>query len=108
MRSFDLITKTASEPARSWTNKEKALFHYFNPNGLYAKKKAMDDLISKAVDEGRAKSGAILAYGSLSYYNIDRLFEFTTKKYVDRIDLNTTLGMLSDDIAAASNFLKTV
>jgi len=108
MSRFDYITKTATETGRCWTNKERVHFHLFNPNGLLKTKLVADDLISAAVEEGKAKSGAILAYGALNCFASDRLYEMSSKKYIDRIELSTILDMIKSDIAAAKNFLATI
>lgn len=107
MRSFTELTTVASVNP-NWTNKEKAVFHYFNPNGMLARKRATDKLINDAVDAGKAKSGAVIAYGSLNHFNEDRLYQLTSKKYVKLVDLRVTLDMLDNDILAADKFLQTV
>ena len=108
MRSFEMITKLATEADAKWSNKEKVLFHYFNPNGMLAKKRATDELINAAVDAGKAKTGAIIAYGSMNHFNEDRLYQMLDLKRVDRIKLKVVLEMLASDIKAATKFLETV
>jgi len=48
------------------SNSKKAWFHCFNDAGLVAKKSVNDAIISGLVEAGKCKSGAIVAYGSLS------------------------------------------
>jgi hypothetical protein len=108
MRRYHLVTKTATETAPYWTNVEVAMFHYYNPNGLYAAKKNVNEEISVAVDEGRAKTGAFIAYGSLNSRNCDKLGEMATKGRIGRIDLKVTLEMLRDDISSARAFLDSI
>ena len=80
-------------------------FHCFNPNGLVATKNKQNDEISKLVDEGKAKSGAIIAYGTFSHYEYDRLFEILRKKRVSRIEMNTTIRMFEDHNKSAKEFI---
>jgi hypothetical protein len=60
-------------------NKEIIEFHYFNTNGLYAKLKALHDSVRQLVANGKAKTGALLVYGSLSddsiQYEFNRLLD---------------------------------
>lgn len=73
---FEFITKSAKEDDPAWPVRDRALFHMFNPNGLVAAKRAMDEQVTSLVDEGLAKSGAIIAYGSLNNFSVD---SFTKK-----------------------------
>ena len=104
--TFESIMQTATEPNRSWSNAELAKFHYFNPNGLYAAKKASDAKIDELVDAGLAKSGAIIAYGGLNYFYTKLLSDLGTAKRVGRIDLSVTLRGIERDIAKAAEFIK--
>ena len=105
---FEYISKTATASAASWTNHEIAAFHYFNPNGLMHAKEALDQLISRAVDDGKCKSGAIIAYGTLNYYYTDRLRALYDQKRANGIELSVTLDGLRRDIATARQFLATL
>ena len=98
--------QTATEPCRSWSNTELAKFHYFNPNGLYAAKKASDAKIDELVDAGLAKSGAIIAYGGLNYFYTNMLTNLATAKRVGRISLSTILRGIERDIKAATDFIE--
>ena len=102
---FEQITKTATDISNSWTNREVAMFHYFNPNGLLAAKRITDDQISKLVDEGKANSGAIMAYGSLNFFYYDKLSNLIDKKSVRNADLVITLQGLRDNIESATKFI---
>lgn len=103
--NFNHITKNATQVARSWTNKEKIAFHYFNPNGLYAKKKATDEIISQLVEQGKAKTGAIIAYGSMNSYSTDRLHDLYMKKRITDVDYHVWAEMMRDEIARAEKFI---
>lgn len=102
---FEQVTKTATAVCNSWTNREVAMFHYFNPNGLLAAKKITDDQVSKLVDDGKAKSGAIMAYGSLNFFYYDHLSKLINKKSVRHVDLVVTLQGLRTDIESAKKFI---
>lgn len=104
--TFECIMQTATEPSRAWSNAELAKFHYFNPNGLYAAKKASDVKIDELVDAGLAKTGAILAYGGLSYFNTNLLSNLAMAKRVNRIELSVTLRGIERDIETAAKFIK--
>src|SRR5690606_12976444 len=70
---YNYITLTATQASECKTNIELAQFHYFNPNGLRAQKRANDEIISQAVEQERCKGGAILAYGSMDAHYTDLL-----------------------------------
>lgn len=103
--SWNEISETAVEVGRDWTNRDAAAFHYFNPNGLAARKRALDDQISNAVDAGRARSGAIVAYGSFADFSMRDLRDLAAKQRVAGRNLSVVLSMLSRDIDRAEAFL---
>jgi hypothetical protein len=85
-----------------------ALFHYFNPNGLYAKKKAVDARIDTLVDEGKAMPGAMIAYGALNYYYADHLSDLAAmigKKRIKHGDIHSVIRGLQWDIEKAEKFI---
>lgn len=96
--TFEFITETATEVGPKWTNKEIAQFHYFNPNGLYAQKRARDRMISDAVAAGTMKSGAILAYGRFNDYNAMTLGQCALSGVVKTRTLQITLQALRREI----------
>jgi hypothetical protein len=73
--------------------KDRLHFHCFNKNGAVNAKYLADKRINEAVDAGICKSGAIMAYGSLSNYAADKLMKMTRNKRVNRSDLNVLIGM---------------
>ena len=105
MLSFDTII-TAAKPAANWSNTALAQFHYFNPNGLCAAKKAMDDEIDKLVEEGLAKNGAWIAYGALNMYSRDQLSKLAMKNRVEGTELRVALSSLQRDIKYAKGFVE--
>jgi hypothetical protein len=108
MSKYDLITKTAKEVDPKWTNGEVVRFHYFNENGLCAAKRKIDDEITIAVDEGRARSGAHIAYGGLNSRQEDIIRAMLANDRVNRIKLAVALDMLRDDIRNARIFLDSI
>jgi len=104
--TWEYITTTATRTYRSWSPKQIAQFHYFNPNGLYAAKKASDDRISEAVSAGKCKSGALLAYGSFNDFSINKLREHINGCTLRQI--HVTLSGIEADIASANQFLLTL
>lgn len=104
--TWDYITKSATRTFRSWSPKQIAQFHYFNPNGLYAAKKASDDRITEAVAAGKCLSGALLAHGSFNDYATNRLREHLNGCTLRQI--HVTLDSIEDDIAQANQFLLTL
>lgn len=71
---YDFITKDSKATEADCVNRhELAQFHYFNPAGAVAEFDAMCRDIDVAVEAGKCKSGAILAYGSLNDYARDNL-----------------------------------
>ena len=105
LSKFEFVSKTAYKPRRSWTNKELAQFHYFNPNGLNAKKRAVDEQIDKLVDEGLAKSGAMIAYGGLNCFYTDLIAKVAISNRVGRIELAVIIEGLERDIQKAKDFI---
>lgn len=103
--NFEYITRKATKPARSWSNKDKVAFHYFNENGLYARKLATDKIISDLVDQGKAKSGAIIAYGSLDGFVFNELNKLHSKQRVSDADLRSWIYMTEYKIELAKEFI---
>lgn len=104
MDKFEAI-KSATEVNNKWTNREVIWFHYFNPNGLYAAKKSINDKISALVDAGVCKPGAIIAYGGLYTFHTDRLSDLVTKKRVKTSDMQSVLRGLRFAIEMAEEFI---
>lgn len=94
--SWNHITQEATKVARSWTYKEQVCFHYFNPNGLYARKQANDEKISDLVDREVCRPGAILAYGTLADWETKNLRKLYDKSRVNRIECAVGFEMLLD------------
>jgi hypothetical protein len=87
------------------SNSKKAWFHSFNDAGLTAKKSINDAIISGLVEAGKCKSGAILAYGSLSYYWTDNMINLAKKKRVRDSELWAAIECLKDEIERQERFI---
>lgn len=106
--NFTKISKTAKQITHSWTNVQKAQFHYFNPHGLYTEKRALDTIISDMVDQGLCKSGALIAYGSLNYFYTDELAKLIHAKRVCPHELYSVLEGLRFNIELATKFINEI
>ena len=60
---YEAVTQDWTDDSGARSNIELARFHYFNPNGLYHRKKKMDDTINHWVDAGHIPTGWIVATG---------------------------------------------
>jgi len=88
------------------SNVKLAKFHYFNEAGLCEKKRANDKIISEMVDAGKCKSGAILAYGSLSYFWTDNMRDLAMKhKRIEQSKLWVAVSGLEGEIAMQEKFI---
>lgn len=103
--SWNHITQEATKVARSWSYSEAVRFHYFNPNGLYARKKANDAKIDNLVEREACRSGAILAYGGLCYWEVDQLVKLYDLKRVSRVDYLVAVNMLDDHCQKQEAFI---
>jgi hypothetical protein len=88
------------------SNQKIAWHHAFENDGLVSKKRANDEIISRLVDEGKCKSGAIIAYGTLSYYWTDNMYALARKGRVNSISLSVAIDCLKDQIAQQEKFIK--
>ncbi len=105
---FEYLTTTAKTQAATWSFHDKVAFHYFNPNGLLAQKRAVDLLIDAAVEAGKCKSGAIIAYGGLNYHYTDMMRKLFDNKRVSRIKFVIAKNGIIRDIEKAREFLATL
>ena len=87
---------------------EKAAFHAYNPNGLYARKRHLDGVINRLVDAGTVPSGWALAYGVFSNYNAENVRDLANKKRVSRIDLQVATKLLREEITRVENKITAV
>ena len=88
--------------------KEKAAFHAYNPNGLYARKRHLDGVINRLIDAEIVPNGWALAYGVFSNYNADNVRDLANKKRVSRIDFQVATKLLRDEITRIENKITAV
>jgi hypothetical protein len=105
---YEYITETAKETKSSWSNADLVRFHYFNPNGLIAEKIALDAKINELVDQGKCKSGAVIAYGSLDDFYREELRKLFNKKRVANIDVAVVVRGLAERNEYARKFIAEV
>jgi hypothetical protein len=105
---YEYITKTATAPKANWANRDLVRFHYFNPNGLVAKKIELDKQISALVDQGKCKTGAIIAYGSLDFFHRDELYKLLSKSKVNTIQASCIVRGLAERNQYARDFIAEV
>jgi hypothetical protein len=105
---YGYITKTATESKSSWSNVDLVRFHYFNPNGLVAEKIALDAQINALVDQGKCKSGAVIAFGSLDDFYREELRKLISKKRVGNIDAAVVVRGLAERNEYARKFIAEV
>ena len=101
-----MTTATQCNPA--WSNRTQAAFHAFNDNGIIARRRASDDRIRALVDSGFAKSGALLAHGSLNDYNVRKLYDCAMKSRVSSFDLEYYVERIEHEIATADAFIDSI
>jgi len=66
MTRFEFICDKAVSEEECRTNCERVWFQYFNANGLHAEASRLDEKLNELVDQGKAKSGALLAHGAFA------------------------------------------
>ena len=105
---YEYITTTATATKTSWSNVELIRFHYFNPNGLVAEKIELDAQIDALVAQGKCKTGAVIAYGSLDYFYRDELRKLISKKRVSNIEAACAVQGLAERNEYARKFIAEV
>ena len=95
--SWKQLTETATEIGKYWTNREIVQFHYFNPNGLYARKHRNNTKITQLVDKGMVPSGWHIAYGTFDDYWCNNLVELHGKRKVNSTKLSVCLKLLEEN-----------
>ena len=107
-KQFTDAMTTATQCSPKWSNRTKAAFHAFNPNGVIALRNASDDRIRTMVASGFAKSGALLAHGSLNDYHVRKLYDCAMKPRVSSLDINYYVERIEHEIAAANAFIDSI
>ena len=102
-KSWEYITVEAQSKEGLRSIADVLAFEAFNPNGLLARKYANDRRISELVDEGKAKSGAILAYGTFNSYSSDgfmKTVRASFKGWATKASARIAIASLLRDIEA--------
>jgi len=107
-KQFTDAVTTATQCNPKWNNRTKAAFHAFNPNGVIALRTASDDRIRALVDSGFAKSGALLAHGSLNDYHVRKLYDCAMKSRVSSFNINYYVERIEHEIATADAFIDSI
>ena len=97
--TYMYVTKEATSDEGLTSNRQVALFHYFNPNGLESRRIENNNRISELIEQGVVKSGMSLAYGwrSSTYYS-DCLRDLALKTRVNTRKLRVILGLLEKKV----------
>ena len=93
---YDFITTTAATDGQCKTNKEAMMFHYFNDNGLVARKRKNDLAISELVDAGVVNSGWHLAYGIFSNFEYKSIVRLALLKRVGGIACRVAISRMEE------------
>lgn len=103
---YNFVSNRAKTPKPSWTSIEVVRFHYYNPNGLYARKKKIDAKIIDLIDKRLIKEGAWYAHGAGNHFFPDKLSDFIRIGRVDRYYLNATMESFRQDCDRADEFIR--
>jgi hypothetical protein len=105
MKEFKYYTEQAKN-TDGLNLKEIVSFHYFNPNGVHQIKLELDKKINKLVDEGKAKSGSIIAYGTFDTFYEKDLYRLLKKKRPNRIEVNVCVESFKERNQNAEKFIE--
>jgi len=97
-KAFDYITQEATKVHSAWGAKHVAQFHYFNAQGMAAKRRALADRAMQAVEQGKAASGVLLVYGTFGDTYSDTLSRLAMSGAVRWAELRVVLTLLQGDI----------
>jgi len=104
--TYDEITGTLTSD-KKLSRSDQILFHCFNPNGLYAELKAVQDRIGEWVDaHPEQPNGVLLVHGSMNDYPRKLLFAMLDKrKRIGRIDYAVSISTVERAIKDAKEWL---
>lgn len=108
LKHYEFVTRQANKIGKGWNCTDILNFHYFNPNGLCEIKRTLNARLLDAVNAGKAKTGSLLAYGSVNDYPEQNLSKYLNKKRVNRRKLFVLLEMLQENIETLENFLNEI
>ena len=105
--SFTYVTQQATTD-ENLTIHDTAQFHYFNPNGLYAKKADLDDQINLLIYQEELPSGTYYSHGKGHTYFPDKLRAIVLhKKKVSKQELNLFLDLFRKELIKAEQLIST-
>tara|TARA_B100000700_G_scaffold331816_1_gene469561 strand:+ start:29375 stop:29680 length:306 start_codon:yes stop_codon:yes gene_type:complete len=87
----------ATKTYKSWTNRQKLTFHYFNPNGLYERMKNVREWIETLCEAGRLPESFEYTYTFLN--ETEMMNELWGKKRIETVSLNTLINVCERRIA---------
>jgi hypothetical protein len=90
------IWETATDTSDLKNNREIAEFHYYNPNGLYARKKNNDERIWELIEAGALTYGYYYTDGGGNHRRTDDVRRLATKRRVNTTALSVALQLLKE------------
>ncbi len=103
MAKYNTITKTATRTEASWTNRQKAAFHAFNPNGQVAELQRLEATIAEIIGDRE-----IPYYGFNSCEYEVELYKMCAQKAVKTGDLWLAMWGLDRRIKAARQHIEQI
>ena len=94
----DFVFEEATSVNQMKNLREAVQFDAFNPNGLVARKRKNDAVISQLIDDGVVPSGWFLAYGSFTDYWVENMYKLAQKKRVSGREQRVARKLLLQDI----------
>jgi len=108
LNRYDYVTQTAVNTA-GLNNSEQVRFHAFNPNGLVATKREINERIADLVKAGTVPSGWHVAYGTFAdHYSDNHIYSLLKYDRVPSIQLSVWIDMKTNAIADAVNKISSV
>lgn len=104
--NFEFVTSLATEEKSNWSNLNKLLFHYYNPNGLCERKRRSDELVRAAVDAGKAPPSALYSHGSLNDFAATNIRQLINKNRISNAQVYVALEMAKNAIEKAKKYLE--
>jgi len=94
----DFVFEEATSVNQMKNLREAVQFDAFNPNGLVARKRKNDAVISQLIDDGVVPSGWFLAYGSFNDYWVENMYNLAQKKRISGREQRVARKLLLQDI----------
>jgi uncharacterized protein YbgA (DUF1722 family) len=93
---YIFVTEEATTDGQCKTNSEAMKFHYYNENGLMARKCKNDREIGRLVDDGLVLNGWHIAYGVFADYEAEQIIRLARMKRVGRIACSVAIKMMEE------------